>query len=102
MPGCLNNKSIVTRKLEGMNHFHYYLCRQLKGGGMEIFMKNTKKISTFLLPTLFSILLSFSSLELPSKNPSLLSTHQMQEVNLSYSEQTITPYHDITGPTHNT
>ena len=32
-------KSIVTRKLEGVNHFHNYLCRQLKGGGMEIFMK---------------------------------------------------------------
>ena len=31
--------SIVTRKLEGVNHFHDYLCRQLKGGGMEIFMK---------------------------------------------------------------
>lgn len=28
-------KSIVTRKLEGVNHFHYYLYRQLKGGGME-------------------------------------------------------------------
>ena len=23
-----------------MHHFHYYLCRQLKGGGMEIIMKN--------------------------------------------------------------
>ena len=33
-------KSIVTRKLEGVNHFHYYLCRQLKGGGMEIFMQD--------------------------------------------------------------
>ena len=22
-----------------MEHFHYYLCRQLKGGGMEINMK---------------------------------------------------------------
>ena len=33
--------SIVTRKLEGVNHFHYYLCRQLKGGGMEIIMTKT-------------------------------------------------------------
>lgn len=32
-------KSIVTQKLEGVNHIHYYLCRQLKGGGMEIDMK---------------------------------------------------------------
>ena len=31
-------KSIVTRKLEGVNHFHNYLCRQLKGGGMEIYI----------------------------------------------------------------
>ena len=23
-----------------MKDFHYYLCRQLKGGGMEIFMKH--------------------------------------------------------------
>lgn len=38
MPGCLNNKSIVTRKLKGVNHFHCYLCRQLQGGGMEIYM----------------------------------------------------------------
>ena len=37
MPGCLNSKSIVTRKLEGVNHFHYYLCRRLSGG-MEIYM----------------------------------------------------------------
>lgn len=29
---------IVTRKLGGEKHFHYYLCRQLKGGGMEIIM----------------------------------------------------------------
>ena len=29
----------MTRKLEGVNHFHYYLCRQLKGGGMENFMR---------------------------------------------------------------
>lgn len=32
-------KFIVARKLEGVNHFHYYLCRQLKGDGMEISMK---------------------------------------------------------------
>ena len=39
MPGMpYKIMSIVTRKLEGVNHFHYYLCRQLKGGGMEIFM----------------------------------------------------------------
>lgn len=30
--------SIVTRKLEGVNHFHRYLCRQLKDGEMEITM----------------------------------------------------------------
>ena len=42
MPGMpYKIMSIVTRKLEGVNHFHYYLCRQLKGGGMEIFMKGT-------------------------------------------------------------
>ena len=28
-------KSIVAQKLECVNHFHYYLCRQLKGGGMD-------------------------------------------------------------------
>jgi len=40
MPGIpYKIKFIQTRKLEGVNHFHYYLCRQLKGGGMEIFMK---------------------------------------------------------------
>lgn len=32
-------KSIVTRKLEGENHFHFCLCHQLKGGGMEISME---------------------------------------------------------------
>ena len=58
MPGCLNNKSVVTRKLEGENHFHYYLCRSVtnspdgrreleirvtpsrKRSGMEIKMNN--------------------------------------------------------------
>ncbi len=45
MPGCLNNnESIITRKLKGVNHFHYYLCRQLKGGGMEIFMENGNRV----------------------------------------------------------
>ena len=50
MPGMpYKIMSIVTRKLEGVNHFHYYLCRQLKGGGMEIFMnqemqEKTKKV----------------------------------------------------------
>ena len=40
MPGMpYKIMSIVTRKLEGVKHFHYYLCRQLKGGGMEIKMK---------------------------------------------------------------
>ncbi len=40
MPGMpYKIMSIVTRKLEGVHHFHYYLCRQLKGGGMEIFME---------------------------------------------------------------
>jgi len=41
MPGMSYKiKFIVTRKLEGVNHFHYYLCRQLKGGGMEINMED--------------------------------------------------------------
>ncbi len=41
MPGMpYKIKSIVTRKLEDVNHFHHYLCRQLKGGGMEIFMQD--------------------------------------------------------------
>lgn len=44
MPGCLNNKFIVTRKFESMNHFRYYLCRQLKDGGMEICMKQAIKL----------------------------------------------------------
>ena len=44
MPGMpYKIKSIVTRKLEGVNHFHYYLCRQLKGGGMEIFMNKAER-----------------------------------------------------------
>lgn len=43
MPGIpYKIKSIVARKLEGVNHFHYYLCRQLKDGGMEIFMIITR------------------------------------------------------------
>lgn len=29
----------VLRTPKGLNYFHYYLCRQLKGGGMEIDMK---------------------------------------------------------------
>lgn len=45
MPGCLNNEFIITRKFEGVNHFHYYLYRQLKGGGMEIFMLEYSEIS---------------------------------------------------------
>lgn len=56
MPGMpYKIMSIVTRKLEGVNHFHYYLCRQLKGGGMEIFMRLleveglTKKYPKFTL-----------------------------------------------------
>ena len=38
MPGCLYNQVYCNTKLEGVHHFHYYLCRQLKGGGMEIYM----------------------------------------------------------------
>src|SRR5699024_6250961 len=30
--------SLVTRKFGGKNHFHYYLCHQLHGDGMEISM----------------------------------------------------------------
>ena len=49
MPGMpYKIMSIVTRKLEGVKHFHYYLCRQLKGGGMEIFMKLTEKKKKYL------------------------------------------------------
>lgn len=29
-----------------MEDFHYYLCRQLKGGGMEITMKKLKEFIT--------------------------------------------------------
>ena len=29
-----------------MHHFHYYLCRKLKGGGMEIKMNNEIKKET--------------------------------------------------------
>ena len=43
MPGMpYKIMSIVTRKLEGVKNFHYYLCRQLKGGGMEIYMLKRK------------------------------------------------------------
>lgn len=35
-------KPIVTRKLEGVNHFHHCLCRQLKGGEMEIIMNKRR------------------------------------------------------------
>lgn len=38
-------KPIVAQKFEGVNYF-YYLCRQLKGGGMEI--KMLKKIYRFV------------------------------------------------------
>ena len=43
MPGCLIIEPIVIRKLEGVKHFHYYLCRQPKGGGMEINMEKESK-----------------------------------------------------------
>lgn len=46
--------SIVTRKLESLNHFHYYLCRKLKGGGMEIFVKKIFLKSRLALNMLFS------------------------------------------------
>lgn len=39
MPGCLYSQVYCNTKLEGVQHFHYYLCRQLKGDGMEISMK---------------------------------------------------------------
>jgi len=43
MPGMpYKIKSIVTRKFEGVKHFHYYLCRRL-GGGMEIIMAKRKE-----------------------------------------------------------
>lgn len=44
-----------------MEDFHYYLCRQLKGDGMEIFMKEKKNlcIRLFIL-VLFGILVVFS------------------------------------------
>lgn len=41
-------KAIVTRKLESVNHFHYYLCRHLKGSGMEIIMTDSK-VNTIVL-----------------------------------------------------
>ena len=31
-------------EVEDCEYFHYYLCRQLKGGGMEIKMKKMKKM----------------------------------------------------------
>ena len=40
MPGCLNNKSIVTRKIEDGNHFHYYLCRQPKAAEWRLIWTN--------------------------------------------------------------
>ena len=42
-------KSIVTRKFEGVKHFHYYLFCQLKGGRMEITMKREKKVLFVIL-----------------------------------------------------
>lgn len=44
MIGSFIIKSIVTRKLEGVHNFHYYLCRQLEGGGMEIKMIKIKRL----------------------------------------------------------
>ena len=32
-------------KSRGSRNFHYYLCRQLKGGGMEIIMKKKFKLT---------------------------------------------------------
>lgn len=44
MPGTpYKIKSIVTQKLGGVNYFHYYLCRQLKGCGMEINVNKYKR-----------------------------------------------------------
>lgn len=48
-------KSIVTRKFEGVKHFHYYLCRQLKGGGMEIIMKNILMKIKIILPLIKNV-----------------------------------------------
>ena len=42
-------KSIVTRKFEGVKHFHYYLFCQLKGGRIEITMKREKKVLFVIL-----------------------------------------------------
>lgn len=39
MPGCLNNKSIITRELEGGNTF-ITICAAGFGGGMEINMND--------------------------------------------------------------
>ena len=33
-----------------MKDFHYYLCRQLKGGGMEIFMRRQLNITEGIFP----------------------------------------------------
>lgn len=43
------NRVEQTQKPEGMNHFHYDLCRRLKGGRMEIIMKRVKKYRIVIL-----------------------------------------------------
>lgn len=61
MPGMpYKIMSIVTRKLEGVKHFHYYLCRQLKGGGMEISMRNRiVKVTEVVVRSAFYIISNY-------------------------------------------
>lgn len=44
MSECFNNESIVARKLEGVNHFHYYLCRRPKAAEWRVDMKAAEKV----------------------------------------------------------
>lgn len=52
MPGCLNNKSIITRELEGGNTF-ITICAADFGGGMEVKMKKLIPFMTVFMAVIF-------------------------------------------------
>lgn len=94
MPGMpYKIMSIVTRKLEGVNHFHYYLCRQLKGGGMEIFMRLleveglTKKYPKFTLKNVSFSLEQGRIMGLIGKNGAGKSTTLKSMLNMVYPDK---------------
>jgi len=102
MPGCLNNKSIITRELECGNTF-ITICAAGFGGGMEIYMK---KKFLLLLCTAAAVGLCACASNSASKEPAALESTKTPETTAEVSETSasgdaaeVTFWHSFSGAT---